>query len=173
MNIFLFSLDAFAQLYGMQHSEHALWKPIKCWAKNSCEAQSWAPKGARSALSRILPLPTHTSPPDRKITPAIFFPPGPFQGINWFTCWNLNKMQLCSYFVVIEDQWVLAARARPCAARTRLFGFINMPNGALRAPPPPHPRPGGPPKKKKINKKKTQPNGRQTGPPGGGVLKGG
>ncbi len=30
----------------------------------------------------------------------------------------------------------LAARARPCAARTRLFGIINMPSGALRAPPP-------------------------------------
>ncbi len=28
------------------------------------------------------------------------------------------------------------ARARPCAACTRLFGFINTPNGALRAPPP-------------------------------------
>jgi hypothetical protein len=32
--------------------------------------------------------------------------------------------------------WILAARARPCAARTRLFGFIAMPNGALRAPRP-------------------------------------
>jgi hypothetical protein len=31
----------------------------------------------------------------------------------------------------------LAARARPCAARTRLFGLIDTPNGALRAPPPP------------------------------------
>jgi hypothetical protein len=30
----------------------------------------------------------------------------------------------------------LAARARPCAARTRLLGLIYMPNGALRAPPP-------------------------------------
>jgi hypothetical protein len=30
----------------------------------------------------------------------------------------------------------LAARARPCAARTRLFGLITKPNGALRAPPP-------------------------------------
>jgi hypothetical protein len=28
--------------------------------------------------------------------------------------------------------WALAARARPCAARTRLFGRINTPNGALR-----------------------------------------
>jgi hypothetical protein len=28
----------------------------------------------------------------------------------------------------------LASRARPCAARTRLFGFIATPNGALRAP---------------------------------------
>ncbi len=28
------------------------------------------------------------------------------------------------------------ARARPCTARTRLFGFIAMPNGALCAPPP-------------------------------------
>ena len=27
------------------------------------------------------------------------------------------------------------ARARPCAARTRLFGLIDMPNGALRALP--------------------------------------
>jgi hypothetical protein len=31
----------------------------------------------------------------------------------------------------------LAARARPCAARTRLLGFIATPNGALRAPTPP------------------------------------
>jgi hypothetical protein len=31
----------------------------------------------------------------------------------------------------------LASRARPCAARTRLFGFIATPNGALRAPPSP------------------------------------
>ncbi len=30
----------------------------------------------------------------------------------------------------------MAARARPCASRTRLFGFITMPNGALCAPPP-------------------------------------
>jgi hypothetical protein len=30
----------------------------------------------------------------------------------------------------------LASRARPCAARTRLFGHIASPNGALRAPPP-------------------------------------
>ncbi len=30
----------------------------------------------------------------------------------------------------------MASRARPCAARTRLFGFIATPNGALRAPPP-------------------------------------
>jgi hypothetical protein len=29
----------------------------------------------------------------------------------------------------------LAARARPYAARTRLFGFIATPNGALCAPP--------------------------------------
>jgi hypothetical protein len=29
----------------------------------------------------------------------------------------------------------LAARARPWAARTRLFGLIDTPNGALRAPP--------------------------------------
>jgi hypothetical protein len=29
----------------------------------------------------------------------------------------------------------LASRARPCAARTRLFGFSATPNGALRAPP--------------------------------------
>ncbi len=32
--------------------------------------------------------------------------------------------------------WILAARARPCAARTRLFGFIATPNGALRTPRP-------------------------------------
>ncbi len=32
----------------------------------------------------------------------------------------------------------LAARARPCAARTRLFGLIATPNGALRAPVPAH-----------------------------------
>jgi hypothetical protein len=32
--------------------------------------------------------------------------------------------------------WILAARARPCAAGTRLFGFIATPNRALRAPPP-------------------------------------
>jgi hypothetical protein len=37
----------------------------------------------------------------------------------------------------------LAARARPCAARTRLFGLINVPNGALRGPPPPPPPGGG------------------------------
>ncbi len=30
----------------------------------------------------------------------------------------------------------LAARARPCAACTCLFGLINTPHGALRAPPP-------------------------------------
>jgi hypothetical protein len=30
----------------------------------------------------------------------------------------------------------LTARARPSAARTRLFGLIATPNGALRAPPP-------------------------------------
>jgi hypothetical protein len=30
----------------------------------------------------------------------------------------------------------LAARARPCAARTRLFKLIATPNRALRAPPP-------------------------------------
>ncbi len=35
-----------------------------------------------------------------------------------------------------SHQWVLAARARPCAARTRLFGLIATPNGALRAQPP-------------------------------------
>jgi hypothetical protein len=29
----------------------------------------------------------------------------------------------------------LAARARPCAARTRFFGLKATPNGALRAPP--------------------------------------
>jgi hypothetical protein len=29
----------------------------------------------------------------------------------------------------------LASRARPCAARNRLFGFIATPNGALRGPP--------------------------------------
>jgi hypothetical protein len=33
------------------------------------------------------------------------------------------------------DYWVLAAHARPCAARTRLFELIATPNGALRAPP--------------------------------------
>jgi hypothetical protein len=32
--------------------------------------------------------------------------------------------------------WVLAARARPCAARTRLFQLIATPNMALRASPP-------------------------------------
>ncbi len=32
--------------------------------------------------------------------------------------------------------WVLDARARPCAMRTRLFGHIATPNWALRAPPP-------------------------------------
>ncbi len=37
------------------------------------------------------------------------------------------------------NQWVLAASARPCAARTRLLGLIATPNGALRAPPPPLP----------------------------------
>ncbi len=31
----------------------------------------------------------------------------------------------------------MAARARPCAARTRLFGLGITPNGALRAPPRP------------------------------------
>ena len=31
----------------------------------------------------------------------------------------------------------MAARARPCAARTRLFELIATPNGALRAPPRP------------------------------------
>jgi hypothetical protein len=30
----------------------------------------------------------------------------------------------------------LAARARPCAARTRIFGLIATPNAALRATPP-------------------------------------
>ena len=30
----------------------------------------------------------------------------------------------------------MTARARPCAERTRLFGLIAKPNGALRAPPP-------------------------------------
>jgi hypothetical protein len=30
----------------------------------------------------------------------------------------------------------LAARARPCAARTRHFDLITTPNGALRAHPP-------------------------------------
>jgi hypothetical protein len=30
----------------------------------------------------------------------------------------------------------LAARARPCAARTRFVWLIYTPNGALRAPPP-------------------------------------
>jgi hypothetical protein len=30
----------------------------------------------------------------------------------------------------------LAARARPCAARTRLFGLFATPDRALRAPPP-------------------------------------
>ncbi len=39
---------------------------------------------------------------------------------------------------IIYYQWVLTARARPCAARTRLFGLIATPNGALRAPPPTH-----------------------------------
>jgi hypothetical protein len=34
------------------------------------------------------------------------------------------------------NQCVLAARARPCAARTRLSGPINSTKGALRAPPP-------------------------------------
>ena len=37
-------------------------------------------------------------------------------------------------YTSIINQWVLAARARPCAARTRLFGLIATPNGALRTP---------------------------------------
>ncbi len=41
------------------------------------------------------------------------------------------------------------ARARPCAACTRLFGLIATPNGALRAPP--HRSFAAPPKNKKIN----------------------
>jgi hypothetical protein len=35
------------------------------------------------------------------------------------------------------DKWVLATRARPCAARTHLFELIITPNGALRATPRP------------------------------------
>ncbi len=34
------------------------------------------------------------------------------------------------------DQWVLAARARPCAARTRLLELIAMPNGRCAPHPP-------------------------------------
>ncbi len=34
------------------------------------------------------------------------------------------------------NKWVLAARARPCAARTRHFDLISNINGALRAPTP-------------------------------------
>ncbi len=38
--------------------------------------------------------------------------------------------------MLLTYKWVLAARARPCAARTRLFELIATPNGPLRAPPP-------------------------------------
>ncbi len=41
-----------------------------------------------------------------------------------------------STIYLYHNWWVLRARARLCAPRTRLFGLINTPNGALRAPPP-------------------------------------
>jgi hypothetical protein len=41
--------------------------------------------------------------------------------------------------VLYCNKWVLAARARPCAARTRLFELIATKNRALRATPPLHP----------------------------------
>ncbi len=41
-------------------------------------------------------------------------------------------------YLNIKNQWVLAARARPCAARTCLFELIATPNRALRAPLPAH-----------------------------------
>ncbi len=50
---------------------------------------------------------------------------------------------------IFPNSWVLASRARPCAARTRLFGLITTPNGALRAPRPSQLRCS--PQNKKIN----------------------
>jgi hypothetical protein len=41
-----------------------------------------------------------------------------------------------SYVLIFNYKWVLAARARQCAARTGLFGLNAKPNGALRAPRP-------------------------------------
>jgi hypothetical protein len=66
--------------------------------------------------------------------------------------------------LAIYNKWVLAARARPCAARTRLFGLINTPNGSLRAPPPAHRSFAPPPKIKKYSKNKMLPFWPELGP---------
>ncbi len=53
----------------------------------------------------------------------------------------LQTLRLVSLISLIAKtkriaEWVLAARARPCATRIRLFGLIATTNGALRAFPP-------------------------------------
>ena len=60
----------------------------------------------------------------------------------------------------------MAVRARPCDARTRLFGLIKTPNGALRAPP--HRSFAAPPKIKKltISRNKMHPFRPKLWPPG-------
>ncbi len=51
--------------------------------------------------------------------------------------WSMGTFCYCCLkSVIICYQWVLAPRARPCAARTCLFELIATPNGPL--PPAPH-----------------------------------
>jgi len=61
-----------------------------------------------------------------------------FPKIAPFSCSQVQNYILQALVERGWERWcgILAAGARPCAARTRLFGFIATPNRALRAPPP-------------------------------------
>jgi hypothetical protein len=61
-----------------------------------------------------------------------------FPKIAPFSCSQVQNYILQALVERGWERWcgILAARARPCAARTRLFGFIATPNGALRTPRP-------------------------------------
>ncbi len=47
-----------------------------------------------------------------------------------------DRQRTLDEYMIKIDQWVLASRARPCAARTRLFWRIATPNGGAARPPP-------------------------------------
>ncbi len=52
-------------------------------------------------------------------------------------CDRLKIPQILHFSFSLISAWVLAARERPCTARTRLFRLVNTQNWALRAPLPP------------------------------------